>query len=256
MAKLPFGKETRNKIMRRHLRERAELTPEIAWQFIYEELLWIDISTGLAHLYESDKAQPGRNWYNRTVRFTNLLCEKFGGITRIELKSRVDGLFRAIIVDMQGDDKINQDDATKALTDLQVADQVIEQIVETAESVLQNETTKISTDEDLIAEFAQIILERTNLQRSQAEQLASTLAKRARLYYTLGNKRQNVLGEGFEDILRLLLIEVAQVSTHQIVMRTRANTLPGFKVRSNRKREEAPDMAIIADSTHLSIVFR
>lgn len=98
MSRLPFGKEARIKLIREHLSAREPVTAATAWQFVYEELLWIDISTGLAHLYESDKAQPGRLWFDRTVIFTDLLCEKFGNITRLELKQRIDRLFRAIIL--------------------------------------------------------------------------------------------------------------------------------------------------------------
>jgi hypothetical protein len=248
MARLPFGKDTRIKLIRKHLEERDELTPITAWQFIYEELLWIDISTGLAHLYESDKAQPGRHWYNRTVKFTNLLCEKFGNITRAELKGKIDRLFRAIIAEIPHSEgtEISEDNAKRALTETQVPDKVINEIVEAATS--RNGSSENATDEDLAVEFTQIILEQTSLDRNQAEQLAITLVRRARFYYKVGNKRQNVLGEGFEDLLQILMIKVAKVPEGRIVMRTRANKLPGFKSKSNRKREEAPDIAVIGTS--------
>lgn len=79
-------------------------------------------------MYESDKAQPGRHWYNRTVKFTNLLCEKFGNITRTELKGKIDRLFRAIIAEMRPSEgaEISEDDAKEALTEAQVPDKIIE----------------------------------------------------------------------------------------------------------------------------------
>ncbi|HSN76767.1 MAG TPA: NgoMIV family type II restriction endonuclease [Anaerolineae bacterium] len=65
--------------------------------------------------------------------------------------------------------------------------------------------------------------------------------------YTVERKRQNVLGEGFEDLLQLLLIEVGQVPESQIVIRRRANKLPGFQTSSKRDRIEAPDIALVRE---------
>lgn len=252
MTRLPFGRETRVRILREHLAEKSEVTASTAWQFIYEELLWIDSSTGLAHLYESDKAQPGRPWYSRTLVFTNFLCEKFGNITVAELRTRIDRLFRAIIADLQKklpESKVNEDAVTQALTEAASDDQVIDQLVAITDASLDMQSTNNVVDEELIAEFTQLIRQRTDLDAQQARTLAETMAKRARLYYNLGNKRQNLLGEGFEDILQILMMRVARVPENRIMMRTRANKLPGFKRKSNRKREEAPDIAVISGET-------
>jgi hypothetical protein len=86
LAASPLGKESRVRILRQHFAQAGAVTPSTAWQFVYHELLWIDGSTGLAHLYESDKAQPGRLWYGRTMIFTDMLCERFGNISREQLK--------------------------------------------------------------------------------------------------------------------------------------------------------------------------
>src|SRR5882672_10065105 len=94
----PFGKESRVRLLKQHFDASGPFTAADAWRFVYEELLWIDGSTGLAHLYESDKAQPGRSlWYERSITFTNWLCEKLGTPTRTELKARIDRLFRACL---------------------------------------------------------------------------------------------------------------------------------------------------------------
>lgn len=67
----------------------------------------------------------------------------------------------------------------------------------------------------------------------------------ARFYYTVERKRQNVLGEGFEDLLELLLLNVSHVPKEDIRVRTRANRLPGFGQTTSRRRIEAPDIAIV-----------
>ena len=97
MPSSPFGAAARGKLLRQHFNEAGSITPANAWMFIYRELLWIDGSTGLAHLYESDKAQPGHTWYGRTTIFTDMICERFGHISHEELKEQIDKLFRACL---------------------------------------------------------------------------------------------------------------------------------------------------------------
>jgi hypothetical protein len=71
----PFGQESRVRILTSHITQFGAITPASAWRFVYQELLWTDGSTGLAHLYESDKTQPGRSWHARTRLFTDLLLQ-------------------------------------------------------------------------------------------------------------------------------------------------------------------------------------
>jgi hypothetical protein len=126
----PFGKDSRIRILRRHFAEFSPITAESAWKFIYRELLWIDGSTGLAHLYESDKAQPGRPWYGRTVTFTEMLCERFGGISHDELKRQIDRLFRACLeklLENQGT-TLKGDDLAETIVTLQTPVESIEQL--------------------------------------------------------------------------------------------------------------------------------
>src|SRR5690348_10070509 len=95
--KSPFGRESRREILTRHFAQHP-VTIARAWEFVYRELLWIDGSTGLAHLYESDKAQPGRSlWYQRSITFTNWLCEHLGAADRAALKGKIDWLFKACL---------------------------------------------------------------------------------------------------------------------------------------------------------------
>ena len=91
----PSGPSHGWKASARHLDETGPYEPATAWKFVYQELLWFDGSIGLAHLYEADKAQPGRSsWYERTVRFTDRLQERFVASDRASLKAKLDRLFR------------------------------------------------------------------------------------------------------------------------------------------------------------------
>lgn len=228
----PFGKDSRVRILKKHLAESGTVTAQNAWQFIYRELLWIDGSTGLAHLYESDKEQPGRPWYDRSIVFTDMLCGLFGGISREDLRQQIDRLFRACLeLIIRGDGTEEEADLAEALTALS------EQGVST-----------YTPDVSLVMEFAALLNQHAKLPQLEAESLARELVARARIYFTVERKRQNVLGEGFEDLLQLLMARISTVPDEYIRIRQRANHLPGFQnPETTRERVEAPDLAIVKD---------
>lgn len=245
----PFGKKSRVQIIERHLREDGVVTPETAWKFIYRELLWIDGSTGLAHLYESDKAQEGRTWFRRTVVFTNWLCEEFGGITREELKGQIDRLFKACLEKLVAKlkkEKGDLDDERDLLSALAQPEAAAELPGEIAEAAKKEEPAYVP-DADLVAEFTTLIHDRLGTSNGKAETLARELVAKARFYFTVERKRQNVLGEGFEDLLEILMIRVSGVPKEKIVVRARADKLPGFGKVHTRERVEAPDIVILGD---------
>ena len=253
MAISPLGR-SRVRILKKHYASASPITAENAWKFIYRELLWVDGSTGLAHLYESDKAQPGRPWYDRTVIFTDLLCQHFGNITREQLGQEIDQLFRAILQELVESPAVLSDTdeldeaAASYRDDVEVLD-----AGNLAIAYIQNNSPEVySPDAELVAEFASLLGERGGLIQSQAMPLARTLVARARFYYTVERKRQNVLGEGFEDLLQMLLMKVGQIPESLFAVRRRANTLPGFHTPGNRDRIEAPDIALVrGDRTEL-----
>jgi hypothetical protein len=249
----PFGKKSRVQIIERHLREDGVITPETAWKFIYRELLWIDSSTGLAHLYESDKAQEGRPWYRRSVVFTDRLCEEFGGITREELKRQIDRLFRACLDKLvkklakEKDGSTEEHDLLTSLTLPEASSAVTEELTEAAVEEEGGEPESYVPDAALVAEFTALVSERLGLAGKQVEALAREMVERARFYFTVERKRQNVLGEGFEDLLELLMVHVSRVPKERISVRVRADKLPGFTQEHTRERVEAPDIVILGD---------
>lgn len=258
-SRTPFGKESRIRILRQHFNDSGTITAATAWRFIYRELLWIDGSTGLAHLYESDKAQPGRPWYDRTVVFTQMLCERFGSISREELRRQLGKLFRACLeklVERQGV-VVEEDELVEALTTLQPPSTLTIEIVLAAtnngqDSDIEPEDTTSEPyvpDADLVAEFSALLVSRTRMAPADAESFAHELVAKARFYFTVERKRQNVLGEGFEDLLQLLMLRVSHVPEQYIKIRQRANKLPGFQSQaSTRERIESPDLAIVRNN--------
>jgi hypothetical protein len=246
LAASPFGKESRVRILRQHFALAGEVTPATAWQFVYRELLWIDGSTGLAHLYESDKAQPGRHWYERTVDFTDKLCARFGNISREQLKQDIDQLFRACLKELVATQGATAEasELVEALVMEPEQRELLEPVVEVLEVAGGNEAAAYVPDADLVGQFTALLTQRTQLAQSEAEALARDLVAKARFYYTVERKRQNVLGEGFEDLLHLLLTRVGGVSDGTIRVRKKADQLPGFATPVER-RIESPDIAIV-----------
>lgn len=233
----PFGKESRVKILTEHF-AATTVTTATAWQFVYRELLWIDGSTGLAHLYESDKAQPGRSkWFDRTILFTDLLCAGLGGITREELKAQIDRLFRACLETL-----------IKSKSETSDAAELREAWTSDEPELTDARTESYVPDAELVVEFAQLLVQRTLMAEPEAESFARELVSKARYFFTVERKRQNVLGEGFEDLLQLLVLHLARVPSERVIIRKRADTLPGFHGSTTRDRIEAPDMAVVGNA--------
>lgn len=91
----PFGQENRTRLIHRYLESAGDFGPGDAWLHVYRLLLWTDPTNGLAHCYESDKCQPGRTWYARSLRFHQWLAEQTGS-TALDLDHQIDWLFRAV----------------------------------------------------------------------------------------------------------------------------------------------------------------
>ena len=234
----PFGTESRLESLRSHLDETGPYEPATAWKFVYQELLWFDGSIGLAHLYEADKAQPGRSsWYDRSVRFTDRLQERFVASDRASLKAKLDRLFRDCLEKLlKAKEEAKQKGEALELEELEEP--------EAGEGM--GDVEAYVPDADLVAEFSKALQEVAKLDDAEAIALARNMVAKARHYFTVERKRQNILGEGFEDLLSLLANKVSGVTQEHIRLRKKANTLPGFAAEHQRERVESPDIAFLS----------
>src|SRR5579872_4907589 len=94
-----FGAENRARLLDRYFADHTDVREDNAWQHVYRLLLWIDRTTGLAHCYESDKAQPGRPWYARSLAFHDWVSNALG-VTPADLGENIDWLFREAVKDL------------------------------------------------------------------------------------------------------------------------------------------------------------
>lgn len=243
-----MGRATRQRVLAEHFEQRP-VTVDGAWQFVYRELLWVDSSNGLAHLYESDKAQPGRSaWYDRSVRFTDLLCKELG-VDRQHLRNEIDHLFRAclpLLIETrakQASKKKNQPDELALAIAEEGAKTLPATAVKMAAAMVAN-TPAFVADADLIAIFADVVAKQFNVSDEKANAVANELAQRARNYFMIQRKRQNILGEGFEDLVQLLVEKLTTVPRDRLFIRQKVDSLPGFRQAHSRERVDAPDLAV------------
>lgn len=224
MAPSPFGHETRLRVIEEYFAEAGVLTTDDAWQHVYRLLLWIDPTNGLVHAYESDKCQPGKHWYQRALRVTAQVSKDLG-VPQATLRQALDVLFRACLSELERHEGSKK--AKAALADEMEAD-----------------------DPDptgLVAIVGRLLPE-------GHDGLAPKIAEAARKYLSVENKRKNILGEGFEDVLGVLLGRVAHVPQDRMKLRARLSELPGFRTPSSKRKEKRPDISIFEEGARTELL--
>lgn len=219
----PFGQRTRMRVLEEYFETAGPVTFDNAWEHVYKCLLWMNQGAGLAHIYDSNHMQPGGNFHSRAVRFTDALCAKWG-ITKKQLPGLIDRLFKGCVQVWRG-------------VEAPVDDPEIEG--------------------ELIGEL-EALLQREGVSAEGSKGIARRAEAVAKDFFTLGNKRKNALGEGFEDLLFLLLRRVSNVPEDHVALRKPVSKLPGFRRAparrpdGRREREPHPDIAIVDDGvTHI-----
>ena len=223
----PFGQATRMRVLNEYFARAGEVTAANAWEHVYRCLLWMNLGAGLAHIYDSNHMQPSGVFHSRAVRFTELLCDHWR-ITRKELPQRIDLLFKGCVDEWK---RRREDNAESALDE--------------------------ETESELISAIG-TMLRGEGIEDIRAAALARNIEGLSRDFFTIGNKRKNALGEGFEDLLWLLLRSVSCVPEHKLQLRTPVSSMPGFRKfpapqpGERRKREPHPDVGIVdGNITHV-----
>jgi hypothetical protein len=220
----PFGQMTRMRVLEEYFAHAGDVTDANAWEHVYRCLLWMNVGAGIAHIYDSNHMQSGGVFHARAVRFTDLLCAHWK-IERKDLPIQIDILFKGCIAELRrrhAEDEIDTETESE--------------LISAVEAELRGEG---------------IIKERALV-------LARKIEILSRDFFTIGNKRKNALGEGFEDLLLILLRHVSRIPVEKLALRVPVSNLPGFRRAAprqkgeKRKREPHPDIAIIEGSvTHV-----
>jgi hypothetical protein len=210
-------------------------TPARAWQHVYRLLLWIDRTTGLAHCYESDKAQPGRPWYARSLAFHDWLGRELEA-EATNLGGAIDWLFK------RGTERLAEAAARVQAERLAAAG---------VQRHGYEDFPVPGTDPEL---EALIIDELTPwLSEEPPRDAVGELTQKVRTYFTQENKRRNLTGEGFEDTLAALLSRLPGSERLEVRPRARLHELPGFREPPGRQKIRKVDLGLVKDGLERSL---
>lgn len=229
LVRAAFGAANRRRLIEEYFSSRpsSEVKPTSAWAHVYRLLLWADQTTGLAHCYESDKSQPGKNWYSRSLAFHDWVSSGLG-IDPAGLAEEIDWLFRRATTDLASEVMRN-------------ARRVAEAAAKQRQSYEGRGFPKPGEDPELVSIVRDVLGE--HLAEEPSEEKWQLLVQRVRQYLALENKRKNLVGEGFEDVLAAVIKQTCKDSGLDVSTRRLLHDIPGF---NRAKRGEKPNKVDIA----------
>lgn len=229
-----FGAENRTRLLSRYFRDAGSVTEENAWQHIYRLLLWIDRTTALAHCYESDKAQPGRAWYSRSLAFHDWVSGALR-VPPLELGENIDWLFR---------------EATKDLAERALATESPTYIEQRA-PYISRQFPEPGDDSELVSIVKDVLGEWFGTE--PPESAFRNLTRRLYAYITQENKRRNLVGEGFEDVVAALVRRMTFATPVFVHSRALLHDLPGFHRPAPNEKAKKVDLACIQGDRRILI---
>lgn len=228
-AERVFGADSRREMLEDYFAGAGEITPANAWMHVYRLLLWIDRTISLAHCYESDKAQPGRPWYARSLAFHDWVSGALG-TTPAALSTEIDWLFS------RGTEKLAALLAMRQTTRAALAaEQRAQYQGRGFPEPGEDPAFEALVREELAAWFSD----------PPPPDAMHRLTQRIRAYFTQENKRKNLVGEGFEDVLAFLIRRLPGGSGLKISTRPPLETLPGFRLPPGNEKQRKVDVAIV-----------
>lgn len=222
-----FGAQSRARLLARYLSSVEIESPAIAWQHVYRLLLWIDRTTALAHCYESDKAQPGRPWYARSLAFHDWVSTSLG-VHPAELGAHIDWLFR----EATGELAQKPLDYRTAIYREQRAPYEGRGFPQPGEDAGLIRIVREDLGQWLVGEPP-----RETLQQ---------LTRRIFAHVTQDNKRKNLVGEGFEDVVATIVTSFRPRGEIDIRKRVLLHELPGFHSPPPTEKPKKVDLAIVS----------
>jgi len=225
-----FGAKNRKRLIGEYFKEAGEkFSTKEAWEHVYRLLLWADQTTGLAHCYESDKCQPGRLWYSRALSFHSWASEALSA-SPATLAQKIDWLFRHATDDL----------AKEVLEGVKKAARIADR-----QRAPYEGRGFPAPGED--PELVSIVRDVLNRHITSEPDVATwqLLVQRIRQYLALENKRKNLVGEGFEDVLAQVVSRALPSQPIDVHTRRLLQEIPGFK-RARAGKGEKPNKVDIA----------
>jgi hypothetical protein len=226
-----FGAENRNRLIDRYFEQKASsiISAANAWRDVYRLLLWSDPTTGLAHCYESDKSQPGKPWYSRSLAFHDWLGQELKTAPG-DLAHEIDWLFVNACSDLAN---------AMLRREARLADAATTQ----REPYAGRGFPEPGADPELAAVIADALA--PYLTEQPSEKVWRTVTERVRQFLAVQNKRKNLVGEGFEDVLAQIVRRVAGGPKGSVRTRNLLYEIPGFNRARVGTKENKVDLAIV-----------
>lgn len=230
-VKAAFGAKNRSRLIDSYFssQKESDISTSMAWAHVYRLLLWEDQTIGLAHCYESDKSQPGKNWYSRSLAFHDWVSGSLGA-TPSTLAEQIDWLFRRATEDLAAEVTRN-------------AKRVAAAAVKQRKPYEGRGFPKPGEDPELILIVRDVLGD--HLTSEPSEEKWQILVQRIRQYLALENKRKNLVGEGFEDVLAHVVRRTCRATPMDVHTRRFLHDIPGFnRVRKGEKQNKV-DVAVV-----------
>jgi hypothetical protein len=229
-----FGAENRNRLIDLYFQtpDREEISPATAWRHVYRLLLWSDPTTGLAHCYESDKSQPGKAWYSRSLAFHDWACTELG-TAPAGLAQEIDWLFIKACADL-------------ASAMLRREARLTQAAGKQRDGYEGRGFPEPGADPELAAIIRGAIA--GYLAKDPPEEVWHDVTQKVRQYLAVQNKRKNLVGEGFEDVLAQTVRRACKVPHDQVFTRGLLYEIPGFNRAKSGGKENKVDVAIVRPS--------
>lgn len=229
LVRAAFGSKNRARLLNAYFAECGAPRPQTAWEDVYRLLLWIDQTTGLAHCYESDKSQPGKNWYARALAFHDWVSTALGHAPS-SLAEHVDWLFRRATAELT-EWVLSREGARTAVAARQRAP------YEGRGFPVPGE------DPELVAIVTEVLGQ--HLTSPPPPERWQLLVQRIRQYLALENKRKNLVGEGFEDVLGHVVRRTVGSTGVQVYTRRLLHDIPGFNRARHGDKPNKVDVAVL-----------
>jgi len=229
-----FGAKNRMRLLQAYFAEVATrpVSAANAWQHVYRLLLWTDQTTGLAHCYESDKCQPGKRWYGRSLAFHDWLGRALGEAPA-HVGEKIDWMFQRAAAQLA-------EEVVRSATALAAAGQKQRKAFE------GRGFPEPGQDPELVAIIRDVLGSHFATDPTPAEW--GHLIQRIRQYLLLDNKRKNLLGEGFEDVLGQVVARSCGDAKVAVQVRQTLHQLPGFNKQRAGDKDNKVDVAVLRPS--------
>jgi hypothetical protein len=241
MIRAAFGAKNRSRLLQAYFASEkgSSVAPSSAWAHVYRLLLWVDQTTGLAHCYESDKSQPGKNWYARSLAFHDWASTALV-VSPSALAEEVDWLFRRATTDL-------------ALEVLRNAAKLAAAAAKQRKPFEAKGLPKPGEDPELVAIVREVLGE--HLREEPTAEQWRLLVQRVRQYLAVENKRKNLVGEGLEDVLSEVVRRSCKVPL-EVHTRRILHDLPGFNRARGGEKPNKVDVAVIGPKTRTLVTVK